>query len=171
MLVPVQTFVEAKGPEIFNTRDEKGHTCAHWASLGGHATILRYIIENKGVIDEASENELGSRPIHWACVNGHIALVDILLQTGVNIDTVDNKGCSPLIITCQYGHTMMAGYLMGKGARLHMSDKDGDTALHWAAFKGKSARTIVYCCVLTYGPLYSFYYRYIIMISMNCTFI
>ena len=41
--------------------------------------------------DNQSKNELGPRPIHWACVNGHISVVDILLQSGVNIDTVDNK--------------------------------------------------------------------------------
>jgi ankyrin repeat protein len=69
-------------------------------------------------------------------VNGHVAIVDILLQTGVSIDVVDNKGCTSLIVAAQYGHTMLAGYLMGKGARLQIVDRDGDNALHWAAFKG-----------------------------------
>ena len=32
---------------------------------------------------------------------------------------------------------MLAGYLMGKGAKLQLTDKDGDNALHWAGFKGK----------------------------------
>ncbi|KAL8604074.1 hypothetical protein ACOMHN_024899 [Nucella lapillus] len=136
MLVPVQTIVEQNGPGILSTRDEKGHTPAHWACLGGHTTILRFFIENKAPIDEPSNNDLGARPIHWAAVNGHIAVVDILIQTGISIDTVDNKGCTPLIVACQYGQTMLAGYLMGKGARLQLTDKDGDNALHWASFKG-----------------------------------
>lgn len=135
LLVPVQTIAE-DGPEVFNMRDEKGHTPAHWACLGGHLTILRFIMDSKGPIDQPSNNELGAHPIHWACVNGHINIVDILLQYGVNIDTTDLKGCTPLIVACQYGHTMMAGYLMGKGSRLQMVDKDGDNALHWASFKG-----------------------------------
>ena len=136
MLIPVQTFVETLGDEVLRSKDDKGHTPAHWACLGGHITILRYMLEHKAPVDEASENDLGQRPIHWACVNGHIAVVDVLLQRGVNIDVVDNKGCTPLIVACQYGKTMLAGYLMGKGARQQMMDKDGDTALHWAAFKG-----------------------------------
>ncbi len=129
-------LVEAKGVEAFKTRDDKGHTPAHWAALGGHTTILRYLIELKVPIDEPSDADLGQHPIHWACVNGHVGIVDILLQAGVNIDVVDNKGCTPLIVACQYSKTILSGYLMGKGARLQLVDKDGDTALHWAAFKG-----------------------------------
>ena len=138
MLVPVQTVVEQIGPEALSMRDDKGHTPAHWACLGGHTTILRYLLENKAPVNEPSNNDLGARPIHWACVNGHIAVVDILVQAGVGLDVMDNKGCTPLIVAAQYGQTMLAGYLMGKGARLQMVDKDGDNALHWAAFKGKS---------------------------------
>ncbi|XP_033742108.1 probable protein S-acyltransferase 23 isoform X1 [Pecten maximus] len=145
MLVPVQT-VHEEVSDIFNMRDDKGHTPAHWACLGGHSTVLRYMIESKANVNEPSDNDLGARPIHWACVNGHIAIVDILLQSGVSYDVADNKGCTPLIVAAQYGHTMMAGYLMGKGARLQICDKDGDNALHWAAFKGHSElmRLLIY---------------------------
>lgn len=141
MLIPVQTLTETYGVEVLRSHDDKGHTPAHWAALGGHATILRFIIEMKGPVDEPSDNELQQRPIHWACVNGHIAIVEILLQCGVDIDCVDSKGCTPLIVACQYGQTMLAGYLMGKGSRTQAMDKDGDTALHWAAFKGDHNHT------------------------------
>lgn len=47
MLIPVQTIVEQEGVGVLSSRDEKGHTPAHWACLGGHTTILRFIIENK----------------------------------------------------------------------------------------------------------------------------
>ncbi|XP_060553590.1 uncharacterized protein LOC132732310 isoform X2 [Ruditapes philippinarum] len=146
MLVPVQAIVEQEGPDILSMRDEKGHTPAHWACLGGHTAILRYVLEHKAPVNEPSNNDLGARPIHWACVNGHIAITDILIQAGVSLDITDNKGCTPLIVAAQYGQTMLAGYLMGKGARLQMVDRDGDTALHWAAFKGKSElmRLLIY---------------------------
>lgn len=51
---------------------------------------------------------------------------------------MDNKGCSPLIISSQYGQTNMTGYLLGRGARYQLVDREGDNALHWAAFKGNS---------------------------------
>ena len=34
------------------------------------------------------------------------AVVDILLQQGVSIDSVDSKGCTPLIVAAQYGKRM-----------------------------------------------------------------
>lgn len=143
-LSPVQELVEKHGVGILSLRDEKSHTAAHWACLGGHTSLLRYMIENKASIDEA--NSLGAHPIHWACVNGHVAVVDILTQCGVDLDTVDGKRCTPLIVAAQYGHTMLVGYLMGKGARLQLTDKDGDNALHWAAFKGHNEmmRLLIY---------------------------
>ena len=137
MLMTVQNFVDFKGEEVLKETDEQGHSAAHWAALGGHTHVLRYILESKAPANEPSKNELGQRPIHWACVNGHIAIVDILLQSGVDIDVVDNKGCTPLIVACQYGKTMLVGYLIGKGTRVQLCDKDGDNALHWSAFKGE----------------------------------
>ena len=137
MLIPVQTFYEVQGASAFTQRDQKGYSPAHWACLGGHTTILRFIIESKGPIDEPAENDVGQHPIHWACVNGHVAIVDILQQAGVSLDVTDYKGCTPLIVACQYGKTVLAGYLMGKGARLQLTDSEGDNALHWAAFKGQ----------------------------------
>ena len=85
-----------------------------------------------------ARNELGSQPIHWAASSGHVPVVDLLLEAGVQIDAMDNKGCSPLIISSQYGQTNMTGYLLGRGARYQLVDREGDNALHWAAFKGNS---------------------------------
>ncbi|XP_006818309.1 uncharacterized protein LOC100368376 [Saccoglossus kowalevskii] len=145
-LIRVQELVEENGPELLLEHDDKGHTPVHWAALGGFTNIIRFMVDYKINMDIPSNNDLQPRPIHWAAVNGHIAVVDILLQAGVSIDTTDAKGCTPLIIACQYGQTMLAGYLMGKGARLQLCDKEGDNALHWAAFKGycELTRLLIY---------------------------
>lgn len=43
MLIPVQTIVEQQGVSVLSLRDDKGHTPVHWACLGGHTAILRYV--------------------------------------------------------------------------------------------------------------------------------
>lgn len=68
------------GTEILSSFDEKGYTAAHYACLGGHNLILRFIIDCRGSYDDPSRDDIRQRPIHWACINGHIAIVDCLLQ-------------------------------------------------------------------------------------------
>ena len=131
-----QQIISECGQDILLDHDERGHTAMHWACLAGHNEIIRYFIQCNAPVDKQSSNELGPRPIHWACVNGHILTIDLLLQHGVSINTTDLRGCTPLIIATQYGQTMLVGYLIGKGARKDFTDIDGDTALHWASFKG-----------------------------------
>ena len=71
-------------------------------------------------------------------------VVDLLLEAGAAIDATDNKGCSPLITASQYGRTNLTGYLLGRGARYQLVDREGDNALHWAAFKVDSAESPAY---------------------------
>ncbi|XP_052077278.1 uncharacterized protein LOC127715279 [Mytilus californianus] len=147
LLESVQAVSAAEGPSVFSLQDDKGYTPAHWACYRGHEEIVRYILDNNGPIDKPSNNELGAHPIHWACVNGHIAIVDILLQAGVSVNVVDNKGCTPIIMAAQYGHTVLVSFLMGKGAKPQMVDEDGNSVLHWAVFYGhmELMRYLIHC--------------------------
>jgi len=138
LLIACQDIIDRLGSDELTRMDSDGASPIHWAALGGHVHVLRFFAECRVPLDIRAGNALGSQPIHWACCNGHIGAVDILLNNDVNIDTTDNKGCSPLVIAAQFGRTSLAGYLMGRGARLQLVDKEGDNALHWAAFKGHS---------------------------------
>ena len=72
--------METYGAEILRSHDDAGHTAAHYASLNGYNTILKFIIDSRGAFDEPSSDAAGQHPIHWACANGHIGTVDLLLQ-------------------------------------------------------------------------------------------
>ena len=122
--------------EIFKERDEYGHSPAHWMALNGHASIARYMASKGGALDLHSDNSQGPRPIHWASRNGHVAVVDILLSGGVGVDATDHKGLTPLMMACMFGRSLTAAYLLGRGAQAHLTDMNGDSALHWAAYKG-----------------------------------
>lgn len=137
-------LVGQHGVKILSTYDNHGHTPLHWAALGGYSELIKFFI-NCGVdINRQSRSDYGPYPIHWACVNGHILCVDLLIQNGASIDCTDNKGCTPLIICAQYGKAMLAGYLIGKGAKSFLTDHEGDTALHWACFKGEILSALIH---------------------------
>ncbi len=57
-------------------------------------------------------------------------------QSGVPVDATDHKGLTPLMMACMFGRSLMAAYLLGRGAQAHLTDMNGDSALHWAAYKG-----------------------------------
>ena len=91
------------------------------------------------------------------------------LQLGVSIEVADVKGCTPLIVASQYGQTMLVGYLIGKGASLFVTDREGDTALHWAAFKGD----LVFLCncqlnVLSFASPHQYYMKCLCVFSTLC---
>ena len=72
LLVPTQNFVKEHGAQILHNKDAKGHTAAHWAALGGHTQVLRYLIEQGAPLNEPADAEPRPLPIHWACTKGHI---------------------------------------------------------------------------------------------------
>ncbi len=133
----VREIVEREGNQFLQQRDPEGHTFVHWAALGGANNVLEFLLDRGCPINEQSRNEYGPKPIHWACVHGHAVTLDLFLERGVPIDSLDANGCSPLIISAQYGQSLCISYLLQKGANKFLLDINGDSALHWAAFKGE----------------------------------
>jgi len=54
----------------------------------------------------------------------------------VAVNAPDFKGLTPLMTACMFGRVATAAFLLGMGALNHLTDINGDTALHWAAYKG-----------------------------------
>ena len=52
------------------------------------------------------------------------------------VDATDHKGLTPLMMACMFGRSLMAAYLLGRGAQANLTDMNGDSALHWSAYKG-----------------------------------
>ena len=135
----VENLIDKLGPEILSSRDKHGYTIAHWVCLDGNAELLRYLIEKNAPIDLPCLGIQGPHPIHWAARKGHTAIIQLLLQTGqVNVNTADFKGLTPLMTAAMYGKMITACYLLGMGAQHHLTDINGDAAIHWASYKGHS---------------------------------
>ena len=138
--------VEREGDAFVQKQDAEGHTFVHWAALGGYNELINYLLDKGAPFNEHSNNDYGPRPIHWACVHGNVTTVNLFLEKGVAIDTTDYNGCSPLLIASQYGQSLVISFLLQKGANKFHVDSNGDSALHWASFKGVCVCVCVCAC-------------------------
>lgn len=75
-------------------------------------------------------------PIHWAASDGRIAIINYLISKRQDINVLDANMCTPVIIATQHNQIATIVFLMKNGANMGHKDINGDTALHWAAYKG-----------------------------------
>ncbi|KAG5885308.1 hypothetical protein JTB14_010081 [Gonioctena quinquepunctata] len=101
-----------------------------WACLNRKAEVARILLEGK------SRDYLSNEDLHlalvWACVGGDYSCVEILLEFGLNVDTIDPKlgGNTPLISICQYtGTPEVVDALISHSCNLTIKNEDGKSAL------------------------------------------
>ena len=75
-------------------------------------------------------------PVHWAASDGKVSSIRFFLDKRLDINAQDSNGCTPVIIATQHEMTNCIIYLIKNGADLTIRDTNGDTALHWAAYRG-----------------------------------
>lgn len=68
--------------------------------------------------------------------NGDRNAVTLFLSGGVDVDTRDERGWTPLMVSSFNGKEEIALLLIRSGADIHAMDKRGYGPLHWAAFNG-----------------------------------
>lgn len=132
-----EQIVAERGDDVLRRIDPvAGATPLHWASSEGHVNVVKLFVAHKAILTQATTSNDGMTPIHWAVIRGHVGVVDVLLTEGVDVNVRDARGQSPLLVACANGQTTLVGYLLEKGANRHLVDNDGDTCIHWAAYKG-----------------------------------
>src|SRR5579862_8135771 len=143
-------------------RDDHGRTPLHMTAIGGKEETSKLLLEKgaKLLLDDSEKT-----PLHYAAEEGHEAVVRLLsVQKGVLLDSREYKSKPPLTLAAGNGHVTVVKYLLELGAKvfpgaLHYAAGnehndivellleaypkaiaetiDGETALHFAAKKGR----------------------------------
>jgi len=108
----------------------------HWAAKRGDEAILMQLQESGADMDIPASYDTQMLPVHWAASDAKLKSIKFFLDHRVDINAVDANNCSPLILAAQYGRWEAVVYLIKNGADVNQRDINGDTALHWAAYKG-----------------------------------
>ncbi|XP_063404436.1 ankyrin repeat domain-containing protein 50-like [Mytilus trossulus] len=75
----------------------------------------------------------GDTALHATCYNGHIEVGLLLIETGIDVNAVNNKGQTPLLVACANGFFNIAKLLIDHNANINQSDHEKFTPLLYAS--------------------------------------
>lgn len=122
-------------PPDVHSRDEKGRTPLHHASMNGEIEIVQFLLGNRAEIDALDEDEL--TPLHLACLKGRLDIADLLIKNGAKIHASREHGWAPIHAASTGGKATTVELLMRNGADVRARNKEGVTPLHLAFARGK----------------------------------
>ncbi len=116
--------------------DEEGRSALHYAAGSGHANLVRLLLDS-GADVEAMDGE-GRRALHFATEKGHHAAVQAILGHNAKAEAeTDEVRLGSQHIDCVSSEQTPAVVAKAQQpANINVSDKYGQTALHFAANNG-----------------------------------
>ncbi len=154
-------YLLSKGAEINVQESDNGYTSLVSALIGGHLEIAKLLLAydaQVNTVDKDGRTPLMAAtkacfPMFWIwsgirrsfeATETHLLgleIVKLLLVKGANVNAIDNKGCTPLMVVGQNGvrgkiAKKLARLFVEHGADINAHNEDGDAVLTIAAYKG-----------------------------------
>jgi hypothetical protein len=145
-------------PRISERLVAQPNRIAHLSHIGGYSATNRLPEQVIFHIDEAWEEMILPVPAHAyqegvgpgepllmeeqlveineAAARGDLEVVTRLVQTGVDVDSIDQYGETPLHRAAWEGHDEIVKFLLNNGADVNARTGYGKTPLHRAAWRG-----------------------------------
>lgn len=141
-----------KEPLVLNRafESDKNRTLLHWAVYEGQSQIVQWLLSEKKIQPQPVDY-YKQTPLYTAIRFGTPEMVELLLRNGANPNHVDKYGFTPLICAVLSAENRLpqAGpennetrilkilkCLIAYEAKVELSDKEGETALHHVASRG-----------------------------------
>ncbi|KAH7724429.1 hypothetical protein AAVH_07903 [Aphelenchoides avenae] len=93
----------------------------------------RKMLELQADLIDASDTD-GQTPLHWACDAGHNEVVQLLVNSGADVNARDKDGLTPLHYAAMCSHPLTVRLLLDKGADPKIRDNDDQTPFDVAQF-------------------------------------
>ncbi len=134
---PIVKYLIERGADVNMVGNVQYSSALHWAANYGNMEMAQYLVEKGALIDVI--NIGGYSPYSWACTStpAKNELAKYLSSKGANVNFRFNGTNTYLIEYAQYPlRSDAVKCFIESGANLDLQTNLGDTALHWAAFKG-----------------------------------
>ncbi|KAL6109182.1 invs [Pungitius sinensis] len=117
-----------------NMADKYGGTALHAASLSGHVSTVKLLLERGAMVD--SLDVMKHTPLFRACEMGHRDVILTLIKGSASVDLVDVDGHTALHWAALGGNAEVCQILMENGISPNVQDQAGRTPLQCAAYGG-----------------------------------
>jgi len=122
--------------EDLNNMAKDGVTPLLLATRAGHTDIMTYLLDNGAKIDYSDEKyyEGDYQPIHEAVMVQNKEAVELLLEYGADVNSVNSDGDTPLFTAVRYcDDPAMVNMLILAGADVNYKNSEGISPLKYAA--------------------------------------
>ncbi|XP_061185021.1 ankyrin-2-like [Saccostrea echinata] len=134
--VEIVAFLIKKGLEL-NALSNDGKSILHIACLSGKFEICEYLVENHSNLLDVRDR-FSNSVLHDAARGGNIQIVKLLIEKGMDINTLQKDGETILHQSCRSGKMEMCRYLVNHSSDLlEIRDNNGWTVLHSACRGGR----------------------------------
>ncbi|KAL7311771.1 hypothetical protein PS15m_009491 [Mucor circinelloides] len=117
---------------VLDVKDSLGHTPLTNAIFSCSLPCVELLIENGGQrADTSVTDEQGNTLLHLAATNNFTAAIPLLISKGVPVDSLNQRGLSPLAVAISFGYIDVALALIDEGADVNGKTRFA-TVLHHA---------------------------------------
>ncbi|CAH1775455.1 unnamed protein product [Owenia fusiformis] len=136
-----------------NVDYEKGETALHAAVTAGNIDVVKFLISHGANMHSLEMDPCGLGVLHKASKNNNRSLVELLLESGIDVNYIDAEGNTALHLACSKKHTDIALLLIEKGADFTIRNTiHGQLPLH-IAISSKCSHEIIDVLLAKGSPL------------------
>ncbi|XP_032428585.1 DNA-binding protein RFXANK isoform X1 [Xiphophorus hellerii] len=129
----------SKDGSVLTTQDDRGFTPLMWAAAFGEKAMVDFLLEKKYILKGADPNAIAREresALTLASSGGYVDIVESLLRHGVDINTYDWNGGTPLLYAVRGNHIKCVEALLGKGADMTIESDSGYSPMALAVALG-----------------------------------
>jgi ankyrin repeat protein len=131
---------------VMQTRDSQANNALLLACMSNNAKLVEFLLERQNGCGPRDVNNMHRTPLMIAAMNGNIEVVRLLLKDKYVQETIDREdidGNTALLLACAYPGSSESGEVVQElidcgGARLRVSNHQGNNPLHVAAIGGEA---------------------------------
>ncbi|CAM4721838.1 unnamed protein product [Leuciscus chuanchicus] len=132
-----------KGAKVDQQQCDKS-TALHFACTQGALDAIKIMLSSYNRVEDIINLRDGANqtPLHRATLFDHVELAEYLISKGADIDCIDCKGLSPLLMASNCSAWKTVAFLLSIGANYKVKDKAGRNFLHLVILQPKGLKNL-----------------------------